>query len=129
VKYLIDSDVLIEVLRNNQAVADALKGLHRAKHALCYSPITKAEIYHGLRSGEEERTNRLFAEMECLVIDDVVGKQAGDYLRSYRKSHNLQLADALIAASVHHHQATLITFNRRHYPMNDIPYYDLLATT
>ncbi len=128
-KYLIDSDVLIEVLRNNQAVADALKAQHRAKHVLCYSPITKAEIYQGLREGEEEQTSRLFAEMECLAIDDPVGQQAGEYLRSFRKSHALQLADALIAASAHRHQATLITFNRRHYPMNDILYHDLLATT
>lgn len=124
-KYLIDSDVLIEVLRNNITIAETLKSLHRAEHTLGYSPITKAEIYHGLRKGEEERTARLFAEIECLVVDDCAGEKAGAYLNQYRKSHGLQLADALIAATAFCRQATLITLNRRHYPMNDIGYYDL----
>jgi predicted nucleic acid-binding protein len=124
-KYLIDSDVLIEVLRNNVAIAEMLKSLHRAKHTLCYSPITKAEIYHGLRKGEEERTARLFAELSCLSIDDSVGQKAGEYLNKYRKSHGLQLADALIAATAFCELARLITLNRRHYPMTDIEFYDM----
>lgn len=128
-KYLIDSDVLIEVLRNNKAVAEGLKALHRAKHIHCYSPIAKAEIYHGLREGEEQRTARLFAEMECLPIDDSVGQKAGEYLRSYQKSHGLQLADALIAATAYRYHVTFITFNRRHYPMTDIEFYDLVSAT
>jgi predicted nucleic acid-binding protein len=126
VKYLVDSDVLIEILRNNVAMAAALKALHRAKHTLCYSPITKAEIYHGLRQGEEEQTTRLFAEMKCLVIDDATGQKAGEYLRSFRKSHGLQLADALIAATAFCQQAVLITLNRRHYSMSDIEFHDLV---
>jgi predicted nucleic acid-binding protein len=125
VKFLVDSDVLIEVLRNNTAIANELKAVHRAKHMLCYSPITKAEIYHGLRSGEEDKTARLFAEMECLVIDDSTGRKAGEYLNSYRKSHGLQLADALIAATAYCQQAVLITLNRRHYPMMDIKFHDM----
>ncbi len=125
-KYLVDSDVLIEVLRNNTATADELKSLHRARHTLCYSPITKAEIVHGLRKGEEDRTLRLFSEMECLLIDDNIGQKAGEYLRSYRKSHGLQLADALIAATAFCQQAVLFTLNRRHYPMTDVRFHDVM---
>ncbi len=127
-KYLIDSDVLIEVLRNNEAVANALEALHAAQHSVCYSPITKAEIYHGLRHGEEKRTTQLFAEMESLVIDDGIAEKAGEYLRTFHKSHGLELPDAFIAATASHRQAALVTFNRRHYPMTDIKFHDLLAT-
>ncbi|MCC7164338.1 MAG: type II toxin-antitoxin system VapC family toxin [Anaerolineae bacterium] len=127
-KYLIDSDVLIEILRNNVAIAAALKALDHAGETLCYSPITKAEVYHGLRTGEEERTERVFAAMECLWIDDAIGQSAGEYLRKFRKSHGVQLADALIAATARHHQANLITLNRRHYPMADIQFHDISRT-
>ncbi len=128
-KYLVDSDVLIEVLRNNKPVADELEALHNAKHTLCYSPITKAEIYHGLRQEEEERTARLFAGMECFIVDDSIAEQAGEHLRTYHRSHGLQLPDALIAATAFYRQAVLITFNRRHYPMDDIKFHDLLPVT
>ncbi|MBI5651519.1 MAG: type II toxin-antitoxin system VapC family toxin [Chloroflexi bacterium] len=124
-RYLIDSDVLIQVLRNDVQIAEQIKALRRADHALCFSPITKAEIYHGLRTGEEERTAQLFAEMECLAIDERVGQKAGEYLNQFRKSHGLELADALIAASAYHFQAVLITLNGRHYPMSDITFHDL----
>jgi len=42
---------------------------------------------------------------------------AGEYLRRYNKSHNLKIADALIAASAVQNQADLWTRNRKHYPM------------
>ena len=124
-RYLLDTDILIEVLRNNKQVAEQLKSLQRSGDAVCYSPITKAEIHHGLRDGEETRTARLFEAMECLNIDDATGEKAGEYLRTFRKSHGLELADALIAASAFQEQATFITFNRRHYPMTDIQFRDL----
>lgn len=124
-KYLLDTDVLIEVLRNNTSVSEQLKSLRRSDDSVCYSPITKAEIYHGLRGGEENRTAKLFEAMECLNIDDAAGEKAGEYLRTFRKSHGLELADALIAASAYQQQAAFITFNRRHYPMTDIRFHDL----
>jgi len=126
VKYLLDTDVLIEVLRNNTSVAEQLKSLRRPGDLVCYSPITKAEIYQGLRGGEETRTAKLFEAMECFSIDAAAGEKAGEYLRTFRKSHGLELADALIAACAYHQQAAFITFNRRHYPMTDIRFHDLM---
>ncbi|OQY99227.1 MAG: hypothetical protein B6D41_01730 [Chloroflexi bacterium UTCFX4] len=99
--------------------------INQARHTLCFSPITKAEIYHGLRAGQEERTAQLFAEMGCLDIDEQIGQKAGEYLRSFHKSHGTQLADALIAATAFHAKAVLFTLNRRHYPMTDIQFHDI----
>src|SRR4030088_2284876 len=41
---------------------------------------------------------------------------AGKRLRRYRRSHALELDDALIGASALQHGERLATFNRRHYP-------------
>jgi predicted nucleic acid-binding protein len=56
--------------------------------------------------------------------DTVVGRRAGDYLQRYRKSHNVELADALIAASAVERNAMLWTRNRKHYPMKELVFLD-----
>ena len=120
---LIDTDVLIEYLRGNEAVVRKLTDLYKNGEKLCYSPVTKAEIIAGLRKGEEEITARLFSLMECLKIGDDTGHKAGEYMKKFSVSHKVEIADALIAATVHDHSVLLWTFNRRHYPMRDIEFY------
>jgi predicted nucleic acid-binding protein len=124
-KYLLDSDVIIEVLRENIKVAAKLKELYLKGNILMFSPVTKAEIYYGIRKGEENKTANLFAQLECILIDAKIGEKAGIYLKSYRKSHGVQLSDALIAASSFCAKACLITFNEKHYPMKEITLYSL----
>lgn len=48
-----------------------------------------------------------------------IGRWAGDYLRRYRKSHGIDLGDALIAASAVVNNSTLWTRNLKHYPMQE----------
>jgi predicted nucleic acid-binding protein len=122
-RYLLDTDVIIEILRSREGIVSQVEELFSAGHNLFYSPISKAEIYQGIRKGEELNTARFFDQLDCLVIDDEIGEKAGSYLKIFRKSHNLELADALIAASASQAKATLFTFNRRHYPMKDIKFY------
>ena len=99
---------------------------HRGKReatALFCSPVTVAEIWHGARTGEEETLEELFATMRCIPIDAEIGRRAGEYLRYYTKRHQLELGDALIAATASIHEAELWTRNRRHYPMTDVSFY------
>ena len=46
------------------------------------------------------------------------------YLRQYGKSHGVEIADALIAASAVANRATLWTRNRKHYPMKELSFFD-----
>jgi predicted nucleic acid-binding protein len=57
-------------------------------------------------------------------IDAALGRQAGEYLRRYRKSHAVELGDALIAASAVANGAQLWTRNRKHYPLPELKFYD-----
>ncbi|MFH1436826.1 MAG: type II toxin-antitoxin system VapC family toxin, partial [Pseudomonadota bacterium] len=59
-----------------------------------------------------------------LPVTDVIGKKAGQYLKEFNKSHGLEIADALIAASASHYRMQLWTLNTRHYPMTDIKLFD-----
>jgi len=124
-KILLDTDVIIEILRKNVLVTNSVKKLHREGQIICYSPIAKAEIYCGIRPKEEIPTARLFMTMQCLPIDEKIGEKAGHYLKTYHKSHNLELGDALIAATANCLKTVLYTLNRKHFPMKDIKLYSL----
>lgn len=121
---LIDSDIVIEVLRARDAVILAQwSNLADSSSPILVSPITFAEIGAGARSGEMQAIARFFAPLTCVVIDQKIGQLAGEYLRQYSKSHNLKIADALIAASAVQNQAALWTRNRKHYPMHELSFY------
>lgn len=119
-KILFDTDVLIEHLRGNSTVTSALGDLRESGALLALTAVSEAEIGQGMRSHEKEKTKEILGLFECLAIDRQVGQRAGEYLRTYAKSHGLEIADALIAAAATVHRFSLCTFNWKHYPMADI---------
>ncbi|MEE9429821.1 MAG: type II toxin-antitoxin system VapC family toxin, partial [Melioribacteraceae bacterium] len=87
------------------------------KNKLFVSPISIAEIYAGARPKEEKFINAFFSLIETISIDNTTGKLAGQYLNKYSKSHNVEIADSFIAATVNNYSLTLWTLNKKHYPM------------
>jgi predicted nucleic acid-binding protein len=121
---LVDTDVLIEVLRGREAKLLARwEELAGSDVPVAYSPVTSAEIWHVVREGEEEAVEGLLAAMICIPVDAKIGREAGEYLQRYRKSHSVELGDALMAATAVLHQMQLWTRNRKHYPMREIRLY------
>lgn len=121
---LIDSDIVIEVLRGrDRAIVAEWSALADSRSPILVSPITFAEVWAGALASEVELISRFFAPLTCVAIDETIGQLAGEYLRKYSKSHNLKIADALIAASVTQNQAALWTRNRKHYPMPELSFY------
>jgi hypothetical protein len=124
---LLDTDVLIEYLRGNPEIVERVVHEFSMGTQLYYSPVTKAEIVAGLRKGEGETTAKLFGLMACLVINEDTGAKAGEYMKAYRASHAVEIADALVAATAHQYDTPLWTLNRKHYPMKDIDFFSLRA--
>jgi predicted nucleic acid-binding protein len=121
---LVDSDILIEVSRGrDQNILTRWAELSQSENPILYSPVTEAELWAGVRPREHEALTRLFHALTCVVIDSETGRQAGDYLRQYHKSHGLELGDALIASAALRHRAELWTRNRKHYPMKELSFY------
>ncbi len=116
---LVDSDVLIEVLRNrNPAIVSRWETL--GETLILYSPVTAAEIWQGAREPEAPALRALFSAMTCVPIDAEIGARAGACLKRYRASHGIELGDALIAATAVVHGVPLWTRNRKHYPMPEL---------
>ena len=121
---LVDSDVIIEVLRQRKPEV-VRKWIDVAKlgEPLFYSPVSLAEIRHGMREAERDSIERAFSGMVCIPIEDEIAARAGDYLRAFHASHAVALGDALIAATASVHQLKLWTQNRKHFPMKDVPFF------
>ena len=81
-----------------------------------------AELWAGARPKGYDALNNLFQALTGAPIDEWTGRQAGAYLRQYRRSHGLEVADALIAGGAVVNRAELWTRNRKHYPMKDIAF-------
>jgi predicted nucleic acid-binding protein len=73
---------------------------------------------------EHDVLTNLFRALTCVPIEEQTGHLAGAYLRQYRRSHSVEVADALIAASAVASGAELWTGNNKHFPMKEISFFD-----
>ena len=124
---VLDSDIIIEVLRGRTGVVKALVALEETGVPTFCTAISWAEVYAGLRPGEETVTQGFFAARGEVVLDGSVGRRAGGYLARYAKSHGLEIAVALVAAAATTSGARLWTLNRKHYPMDDLRFFQPAA--
>ncbi|MBP1468209.1 type II toxin-antitoxin system VapC family toxin [Candidatus Chloroploca sp. M-50] len=112
---LIDTDVLIDYLRDKQ---EAVAYVDNLTVPLFLSVINVAELYAGVRDGAERTKLDAFINAFTIVpLDREIGVTGGLYRRDYGKSHGTGLADALIAATARLHSLTLVTLNKKHFPM------------
>ena len=114
-RLLFDTDVLVDYLRGQR---DATSYMEALTDRLFISAITAAELYAGVREGDERQALDTFVTVfEWLPVNEEIARIGGLLRRDFRKSHNVGLADALIAATAQSCRATLVTLNRKHYPM------------
>jgi predicted nucleic acid-binding protein len=124
VSVLVDSDILIEVARGrDKDVLARWVELSGSDADIAYSPVSLAELWAGALPNEHAALTSLFMALTCVPIDQEIGRRAGDYLKRYKRSHGVDLGDALIAASTVVYGAMLFTRNRKHYPMKEFQFF------
>lgn len=117
---VIDTDIAINHFHGHHAALEYFALHLGAGETLLIAAITLTELLGGMRAGEETRTERLLELFVTAEVTDPIARKAGEYLRQYRRSHHLELGDALVAATAFQLNAELVTRNRKHYPMPDI---------
>ena len=117
---LIDTDIAIDHFHGHRAALDYFTQTLLDGEILAMSVISLTEILAGMRPGELERTEKLFNLFTIIDVDEEIARKAGDYLKKFRKTHHIELADALLASTAHVTGADLITRNVKHYPMGDL---------
>ncbi|OGD83162.1 hypothetical protein A3A54_01035 [Candidatus Curtissbacteria bacterium RIFCSPLOWO2_01_FULL_39_62] len=118
--YLLDTDIIIWVLRGNKKYEELLQNL-KDKDTLSISTVTIAEIYKNIFPSEIVKTENVLGELETWDVTSSIAKQAGLYWQEYVKQlKNLNLTDCLIAATANVNNLTLVSLNTKHFPMKDI---------
>ena len=115
VTVVLDTTAFVDALRKVPAARDLLRGVESRPVA---SEVTRVEVIRGLRSGERAAAEHFFTLIDWHPVDEPIARLAGDFGRTYRRSHDgIGVADLIVAATAKHLDAKLITSNVKHFPM------------
>jgi predicted nucleic acid-binding protein len=117
-RYLLDSDVLIWLLRGRP---ETLQRLEAVGGPFGVSVISRAEIWAGAREAERRPIEELFLSLTTYPNDGAVADLTGTYLRQERRhGRPVDLAEALIAATAVVNELALVTYNVSHFQFPDV---------
>jgi predicted nucleic acid-binding protein len=121
---LLDTTFLIDVLNDRRGRADLMERLIDEQHTLACCPINVLEVYAGLREAQAAQTENLLRQLTYMPIRWEAARLAGELRREWaRKGQTLSLSDTTIAAVCLTESLTLVTDNRKHFPMPELSVY------
>jgi len=113
--YLVDTDILVDVSRNNETAIDFLDQLD---DSWSMSIITALELIVGARNKKEvNQIDQLVAVYSTIPLTTEIGNSSYGLLRQFAKSHGLRVFDSLIAATAIEGDLTLLSKNKKHFQM------------
>jgi len=113
-RILIDTDVIIWHMRGNE---NARAIIYQIKNP-AISIITQMELVQGLRNKQEQVALHRFLEQfgfNVFSVSDVISQRALFLMEEWRLSHQMLMADALIAATAIEHGLSLLSCNEKHH--------------
>jgi predicted nucleic acid-binding protein len=123
---LLDTTVLLDVLRARRNRRFLLAELVASGHLLATAAINVGEVYAGMRVGEETRTEAFLSSLDCYPMTAAIARRAGSLKSAWaQKGKTLSLADMIVAATVLEHGLALMTDNRKDFPLPELNFYPL----
>jgi len=117
----VDSDILIWHLRGERRAAEVLRRLSaEAGMELWTGALQRAEVVFFMRPEEESPTLSFLSRFKTEAVTREVVDQAGLLYRRWHPSHEIDVNDAILAATVAATGGKIYTQNVKHYPMPDI---------
>ncbi len=118
--HLIDTDILVDHLRGEEKATKTLHDLYMFGDPVLTSVICEAEIFSNIKAKEKDVVESMFKYIKPLPVDSKIARHAGTFRQIYAKSHQVQIPDALIAATAVDNDLILVTRNKKHYPMREV---------
>lgn len=118
---LLDTTVVIDLLRGRPGVLARLDAVRRAGDVPFICAITADEVQRGLRPGEERRTALVLTSFQVAPLGVAEGVLAGTWRREFSaRGVTLERWDCLIAAAAVGVHATVATGNPKDFPMEGV---------
>ncbi len=123
---LLDTTVLIDVLRGHKNRRSFLAELVGAGYLLATAALNIAEVYAGMRPAEARQTEALLSGLECYPMTAAIGRAAGSLKRGLaEKGRTHSLADMIVAATALEHGLPFMTDNRKDFPIPELHFFPL----
>ena len=111
---LCDTDIIIELYRNNDRIISELKNIGEKNIAI--SIITAGELYFGaLHKAELKQIEKDIKCPDVRFIDNEINAAFYNLMFEYSFSHKLSILDALIPSTAIVHNMELFTLNVKHF--------------
>ena len=109
IKYLLDTNIILGIIKGNPDVGEKLKGLDLKNCA--YSSVTRMELlgFPAITTNEIKIISSLLKQMTQLSIN----RATEDTTISLKQRHRIKLPDALILATAINHQIELLTLDKK----------------
>lgn len=118
---LLDTTVLIDLLRGRPGARERLRQLQGAGDLPHACAIGVEEVTRGLRPREEAAADALFRGLRIVPLGAEEGRRAGAWRRAFaRRGRALAQADRLVAAATLAIGGRLATGNPRDFPMPEL---------
>lgn len=125
---LLDTTVLIDLLRGRPGTVARLRALRRTRDAPHTSAVNVEELVRGLRRPEEADVRTLLGGLQVVALREAEGWRAGEWRRTFAgRGVTLSQADCLIAAAAVSVNARLATGNPKDFPMQELSVEHWLA--
>lgn len=116
--FLVDTTVLIDVLRGDEAIRERLTSLTDPPYV---SAASVHEVIKGMRPDERPGVEKLLSWVRVVPIGELEARISGHWRRVFAlKGRKLGELDAMIAACAFTCRVPLATANVKHFPMEEV---------
>lgn len=118
---LIDTTVVIDLLRGRRGTADRLRAVRAAGDSPYVCAVNVEETVRGLLPAELDSARTLFSALRSAPLGQQEGWQAGEWRRDFAgRGLTLAQADCLVAAAALSVGGRLATGNPKDFPMEEL---------
>jgi tRNA(fMet)-specific endonuclease VapC len=119
--YLVDTNILINALNQKRGQRELLRELVGQGHRLACCAVVLAELFSGIRTEDLAQVEQFVSMLKWYPATPGIARRAGRLRFEYaRKGVLLATPDMLIAATALENGLTLMTHNRKHFPMPEL---------
>jgi predicted nucleic acid-binding protein len=121
IKTVIDTDLLIDLLRNQNQAAAFIVGLEQKNTILATTAVNVFELYHGAHKSQKSEKNLeaikvLIGRLSILPLTEKAAKKAAQiYAEQEKSGQPIGLRDTFIAAIALTRDACVATRNKEHF--------------